>query len=666
MNKINIKLVTEKWMQKNVPSIYAEGYSWYETIMILTSKLNEVIEQVNNYFNKDLETVVYNVLDGWKNEGVFDDILNGLVDEALKKIDDSLNKIDEKTNALENQNIEFKEEIKKELLEQFNKQDEKTNVLENQNREFKEEIKKELLDQFNNQRELLQDYAIKDGLHVEDYDIDTTGKIDSTTGMQKIIDDALTQDKPIILKGRILVNGTLFIDKDKNDRRTMNFYNGVLIKNNDGDLFSSRLALDPAPHQTPAGNVRFLGTRFESVEGAGTRVFDVLKLLRIYFSNCDFINFDHLIYSTDSKAYTQTLYIDSCVITGGKGYFIDVNNSYDISITQSVVEHRDSLMNVNIHNSTRINGNCIEGLNAQVLRFGSGRSIEISSNYFEQNCKTVDKPYIEHYYFGSVYNLHINKNMFLDNFSFRDYNTYFLIELQNIDGFNIQDNSVDQNFIKVKAKNTIEPKHIEIAFKNKSLKDSINAINEYKFKPIMYGNGNLIPNFQHPIGSYVGHIGDKNAPYATELSTDTGSYVGIDVNKTIYIAANAPLRDNVGFKTNTFELQPYQDYVIGINCRNTSETNDLVVEVVNNADNKAVFSHTIRQEDFFRYSSIIPKFWTLPSFTVNNGVYYIRVKLYNDGNNLDTQKQYYINDIVIQKGTIATLSTKPIPLQLES
>lgn len=76
---MKIEKIVKTWMDNNNPTIYAEGLSWYEAILILTSKLNDLIDQVNNYFDVDLEDVVIEILNEWKKDGVLDNIFEEVI-----------------------------------------------------------------------------------------------------------------------------------------------------------------------------------------------------------------------------------------------------------------------------------------------------------------------------------------------------------------------------------------------------------------------------------------------------------------------------------------------------------------------------------------------------------------------------------------------------------
>lgn len=89
---MKIEKIVKTWMDNNAPSIYAEGLSWYEALIILSTKINDIIDQVNLYFDEDLEVVVTKILNEWVDDGT----IQVIISEALQTQIDSLDsKIDD-------------------------------------------------------------------------------------------------------------------------------------------------------------------------------------------------------------------------------------------------------------------------------------------------------------------------------------------------------------------------------------------------------------------------------------------------------------------------------------------------------------------------------------------------------------------------------------------
>jgi hypothetical protein len=73
-----VKLVDtlDYWIQKVVPLVYDDSLSLYELVSKTVEKLNEVINQSNEYFGQDLQVIVGNILTDWNTSGKLGDIIN--------------------------------------------------------------------------------------------------------------------------------------------------------------------------------------------------------------------------------------------------------------------------------------------------------------------------------------------------------------------------------------------------------------------------------------------------------------------------------------------------------------------------------------------------------------------------------------------------------------
>ena len=73
-----------KWhIQKIMPAIYDDSLSYYELLSKVLYKLNEVIDQSNEYFGQNLEGIVSGLFDEMVSNGEFDDIINNTVFKDL-------------------------------------------------------------------------------------------------------------------------------------------------------------------------------------------------------------------------------------------------------------------------------------------------------------------------------------------------------------------------------------------------------------------------------------------------------------------------------------------------------------------------------------------------------------------------------------------------------
>jgi hypothetical protein len=63
-------------VQKVTPLVYDDSLSLYELVDKVCAKLNEVIDDTNDYFSKDLKVYVGDILTGWYNDGTLSTIIN--------------------------------------------------------------------------------------------------------------------------------------------------------------------------------------------------------------------------------------------------------------------------------------------------------------------------------------------------------------------------------------------------------------------------------------------------------------------------------------------------------------------------------------------------------------------------------------------------------------
>lgn len=90
MKTINIQPIVKQWIDNNLPTVYAEGSSWYEVLLILTRKVDEMISQINDYFDKDLNQITENILNEWYDSGRLEQLINEtLLNTVNDKIDNT-------------------------------------------------------------------------------------------------------------------------------------------------------------------------------------------------------------------------------------------------------------------------------------------------------------------------------------------------------------------------------------------------------------------------------------------------------------------------------------------------------------------------------------------------------------------------------------------------
>jgi hypothetical protein len=69
-------------IQQVLPTVYDDSLSFYELVNKVVIKLNEVIDQSNEYFSQNLEAVVTAILEDWETTGRLDDVINSALMEG--------------------------------------------------------------------------------------------------------------------------------------------------------------------------------------------------------------------------------------------------------------------------------------------------------------------------------------------------------------------------------------------------------------------------------------------------------------------------------------------------------------------------------------------------------------------------------------------------------
>lgn len=67
------------WVQQALPQVYDDSLSFYELLSKVIAKVNEITDEVNEYFAEDIEVHVETVLIEWKNDGTLANIINNTV-----------------------------------------------------------------------------------------------------------------------------------------------------------------------------------------------------------------------------------------------------------------------------------------------------------------------------------------------------------------------------------------------------------------------------------------------------------------------------------------------------------------------------------------------------------------------------------------------------------
>jgi parallel beta helix pectate lyase-like protein len=87
------------WVQQTIPMVYDDSLSFYELLNKVVIKLNEVIDQSNDYFSKDITEVVEQIMIEWKDDGTLEEIIGNTFTEINEKIDNNYTTLDTKIDT---------------------------------------------------------------------------------------------------------------------------------------------------------------------------------------------------------------------------------------------------------------------------------------------------------------------------------------------------------------------------------------------------------------------------------------------------------------------------------------------------------------------------------------------------------------------------------------
>jgi hypothetical protein len=217
-----------------------------------------------------------------------------------------------------------------------------------------------------------------------------TSTYNATAAIQAALDYVVNQGNVslAIPSGTYLISGTLVIDKPSGERSpTYITGGGTLKKTNAGVLFD---ALNSATGEIFFDDIRFLGNAAVNVIAFDCNV----ELIRCYFSNCFFKDFDVCFSSTTNLL--QSFRIHKCVFTAIKSWVIDCGVSvafpvgylFDVSITQSRIEGQTGgVVRGSAGGAFSVSETNIENITGKpAFNFTNAGPASISNNYFE-NCQ---------------------------------------------------------------------------------------------------------------------------------------------------------------------------------------------------------------------------------------------------------------------------------------
>lgn len=471
---------------------------------------------------------------------------------------------------------------------------------------------------------------------------------------QIALDFAIANNIKLNINVNCGIDGVIDIKRPIDDRNIIEIAGrGTITKSTSGFLFHNSTSRN-------GGNIRFTGVHFESVEGAKTTIFNAGYMIRIYFNGCNFYNVDTLFYAggTDDKYnYAQTIYISDCTIVGGNGWFINCDIGYDISVSKSIVEHREHFMRCLQSHSVRITDSLIEGMAGQVFYGVGGRSLVIENNYFESCCEEVTYPYIQisntNLGINDFQNFSIRNNSFIGSTEQASNSTYYLINFFYLpQSVQFGGNYADCNLVKVNYEFSLSM-NVEVLKKLYSENVTGNkfvANGRYKRNQITIGSGNAFSKyFKHPFEKEL-----------FTLSPADGSAL-LDYYENKYrlrlYQNGTSLPPSMSIKTNKEYFIGGIDYVIGLSVFARVLGNGVgnLAVVIYDETMSAVYSHDI---DIQNNSFITgkPVFYSLKPFTLStSGNYYVAVVQRGNSNNVVTQgTAFTLENLVVQRAVIAS------------
>ena len=205
--------------------------------------------------------------------------------------------------------------------------------------------------------------------------------------VQNAFDKAISEGRSVNFERMYDITGhTIAIHKSTIPRKL--FYikgeGGGLIKNDSGYFYtgSDRYVSDVISQNMV----------YQSTSGAGAVVFNGDSsngIIRLTTEKDTYLNVDSVINSPNN--FIQSVRIIGNTITGGKGWAIEFKSSYDTTIMDNTIEHRENgIRNTGNtrnpdNNTLRIENNVIEGLTGKGLYLGSSFGVIIKGNYMENN-----------------------------------------------------------------------------------------------------------------------------------------------------------------------------------------------------------------------------------------------------------------------------------------
>lgn len=203
-----------------------------------------------------------------------------------------------------------------------------------------------------------------------------------TQRVQQAIDYAIENGNSIRFSRMYdLTGGTITLNKPSSNREILYLLGvgGGIKKDDVGIVFTATSA--------DMGDIVSSNMKYSSISGSNTVIWNCDKLIRIVSSNDSYVNVDTIVRA--NTRYVQSITFSNCTITGGTGWAFEWHHSFDVTINNCKIEHRDSAIrntsfaNDPDNNTLRIIDNVIEGLSGKAMQLGSSFGVSIQGNYME-------------------------------------------------------------------------------------------------------------------------------------------------------------------------------------------------------------------------------------------------------------------------------------------
>lgn len=333
-----------------IPEVYQKGMSYYEVLTAVVNKVNELIEQSNEYFSEDVKTVLESILVDWVDDGTLDDMIS----DAVLAIGD---------RVYTEQNYVTNAETLTTSVDKLDKAvKHNTDELET------------ITDYMEIEPDTLRTSPTQTDGDLLQLAFDLCGGADRATRSIKL--------------GRIygidkVVNVGSSISYQNNPHLIIKGYGGGLKLEHNGFMFDGN---------NNAGGLLFDNVKF--VRGSEDHgLFNSDNLIQLQFNGCQFINLTTVIEGSAAD-YIQSLRIMNCNFKGMRDYQIKGAMIYDGVIHNNLIEWGSGglihLTQTSVNQYAAMNlvisSNVIEGISGQApIKMTHCGRCSIKDNYFEGN-----------------------------------------------------------------------------------------------------------------------------------------------------------------------------------------------------------------------------------------------------------------------------------------